>query len=64
MKEFTIYLGSPCISSWSMRAWLMLKTACVDFDEVIIEKYVDSIMFELINFGHAKKSNKLCDEKI
>jgi len=36
MAEFTIYIGNKNYSSWSLRGWLMLKHAGVDFDEVVI----------------------------
>jgi glutathione S-transferase len=36
MAEFTIYLGNKNYSSWSLRAWLVLKLSGLDFDEVVI----------------------------
>ena len=36
MADFTIYIGNKNYSSWSLRAWLMLKAAGVPFDEVLI----------------------------
>ena len=36
MAEFTIYIGNKNYSSWSLRGWLRLKHAGVDFDEVVI----------------------------
>ncbi|MCC7386411.1 MAG: glutathione S-transferase family protein [Deltaproteobacteria bacterium] len=35
-SAFTLYIGSKNISSWSMRPWLALKHAGVDFREVLI----------------------------
>lgn len=37
MSDFTIYIGTKNISSWSLRGWLMLKHAEVDFKTVYIE---------------------------
>ena len=36
MADFTIYLGNKNYSSWSLRPWLVLKAAGLDFDEVVI----------------------------
>lgn len=36
MSEFTIYLGNKNYSSWSLRGWLMVRAAGVEFDEVVI----------------------------
>jgi glutathione S-transferase len=37
MSDFTLYVGSQNISSWSLRAWLMLKHADINFETVVIE---------------------------
>lgn len=39
MAEFTIYIGNKNYSSWSFRAWLMLKQTGAAFDEVVIPLY-------------------------
>lgn len=36
MPEFTIYIGNKNYSSWSLRAWLMLKQTRAAFREVVI----------------------------
>ncbi|WP_437682988.1 glutathione S-transferase N-terminal domain-containing protein [Sorangium sp. So ce131] len=36
MAELTLYLGNRSYSSWSLRAWLVLRQAGVAFDEVVI----------------------------
>ncbi|MGH7036329.1 MAG: glutathione S-transferase family protein [Stellaceae bacterium] len=36
MPEFTIYIGNRNYSSWSLRAWLMLKQTRAAFREVVI----------------------------
>jgi len=36
MNEFKLIIGDKHASSWSLRAWLMLKQCLVDFDEQII----------------------------
>ena len=39
MADLTIYLGNKNYSSWSLRAWLVLKRTAVAFDEVVIPLY-------------------------
>lgn len=36
MAELTLYIGNRAYSSWSLRPWLVLRQAEVDFDEVMI----------------------------
>lgn len=36
-KQFTLIMGDKKLSSWSLRAWLGLKIAGVDFNEQVIE---------------------------
>ena len=38
MPEFTIYIGNKNYSSWSLRAWLMLKQTRAAFREVVIDR--------------------------
>lgn len=39
MADFTIYIGNKNYSSWSLRAWLMLKATGAEFEEVVIPIY-------------------------
>jgi glutathione S-transferase len=39
VAEFTLYIGNKNYSSWSLRAWLILKHAGIAFDEVVIPLY-------------------------
>ena len=39
MPDFTIYIGNKNYSSWSLRAWLMLKASGAAFEEVLIPLY-------------------------
>jgi glutathione S-transferase len=36
VAELTLFIGNKNYSSWSLRAWLVLKQAGVSFDEVVI----------------------------
>ncbi len=37
MSELTLYIGTKNTSSWSLRAWLMLKLTEVNFETIVIE---------------------------
>lgn len=39
MSDLTIYLGNKNYASWSLRAWLALKSTAAEFDEVVIPLY-------------------------
>jgi glutathione S-transferase len=36
MADFTLVIGNKNYSSWSLRGWLMVRIAGVDFDEVVV----------------------------
>ena len=36
MAEFTLVIGNRNYSSWSLRGWLMVKIAGIDFDEIVV----------------------------
>lgn len=36
MTRYTLYIGSRNISSWSLRPWLAMKMAGIDFSEIVI----------------------------
>jgi glutathione S-transferase len=42
MSKPTLYIGTKQFSSWSMRPWLCLKHAGIDFEEIIIPLRQDS----------------------
>ncbi len=37
MSEFTLIIGNKHLSSWSLRAWLMIKRCNVKFSEIIVD---------------------------
>ncbi len=51
MAEFTLVVGNKNYSSWSLRAWLMLKQAEVDFDEELIPLYTPGSRNELMRLS-------------
>jgi glutathione S-transferase len=36
MADFTLVIGNKNYSSWSLRGWLMVKLAGIDFEEVVV----------------------------
>jgi glutathione S-transferase len=36
MADFTLVIGNKNYSSWSLRGWLMVKLAGVDFEEIVV----------------------------
>ena len=36
MSDLKLYIGNKCFSSWSLRPWLALKMAGIEFSEEII----------------------------
>lgn len=44
MNNLTLYIGNKNYSSWSMRAWLVLKLANIDFKEIKIELFSNEVL--------------------
>lgn len=55
MAEFTIYIGNKNYSSWSLRAWLMVKASGIAFDEVLIPLYEPQSRAELLRHSPSGK---------
>jgi glutathione S-transferase len=55
MADFTIYIGNKNYSSWSLRAWLMVKAARIAFDEVLIPLYEPQSRAELVRHSPSGK---------
>ena len=55
MAEFTIYIGNKNYSSWSFRAWLMVKAAGIDFEEVLIPLYEPQSRPEILRHSPSGK---------
>jgi glutathione S-transferase len=59
MADFTIYIGNKNYSSWSLRAWLMLKASGVAFDEVLIPLYEPQSRAEILRHSPSGKVQAL-----
>src|ERR1039457_784387 len=55
MSKPLLIIGNKNYSSWSLRAWLMLKHARVDFDEVRIPLFVAGYKEKLFSYSPAGK---------
>lgn len=55
MAEFTIYIGNKNYSSWSLRAWLMVKLAGIPFEEVLIPLYEPQSRGEILRYSPSGK---------
>jgi glutathione S-transferase len=55
MADFTIYIGNKNYSSWSLRAWLMMKAAGVPFEEVLIPLYEPPSRAEILRHSPSGK---------
>jgi len=55
MAEFTIYIGNKNYSSWSLRAWLMVKLAGIPFKEVLIPLYEPQSRSEILRHSPSGK---------
>ncbi len=55
MSKALLVVGNKNYSSWSLRAWLMLKHAGVDFDEMRIPLFVAGYKEKLLTYSPAGK---------
>jgi glutathione S-transferase len=55
MSKAFLVVGNKNYSSWSLRAWLMLKHAGVDFDEIRISLFVAGYKEKLLAYSPAGK---------
>jgi glutathione S-transferase len=55
MAEFTIYIGNKNYSSWSLRAWLMLKQTGAAFDEELIPIAQPTSRAEILRYSPSGK---------
>ncbi len=64
MADFTIYIANKNYSSWSLRAWLMLKRAGVTFREVMIPLRQPDTRTEIMRHSPSGKVPALTHGKI
>ncbi len=54
-NEFSIIMGDKNLSSWSLRAWLMLKQVNVEFTEHIVKLYTTETRTEILKYSPSGK---------
>jgi glutathione S-transferase len=64
MADFTIYIGNKNYSSWSLRAWLMMKASGAPFEEVLIPLYTPISRDEIIRHSPSGKVPALCHGEV
>jgi glutathione S-transferase len=55
MSPFTLVIGNKNYSSWSLRPWLVMKQAGIEFTEVRIPLYTDTAKPEILRYSPAGK---------
>lgn len=60
MAEMTLIIGNRNYSSWSLRAWLALRVAGIDFNEVVIPLDQPDTKARILGFSAAGRVPVLC----
>jgi glutathione S-transferase len=55
MARYTLVIGNKNYSSWSLRAWLAMKQAGIEFDEVRVPLFEDGYKARIENYSPAGK---------
>ena len=55
MADITIYIGNRNYSSWSLRAWLMLRQTGAAFESVVVPLYVPGSKTEILRHSPSGK---------
>jgi glutathione S-transferase len=55
MAEMTLAIGNKAYSSWSLRPWLAMTVAGLDFNEVVIPLYQPTTREEILRFSPSGK---------
>lgn len=64
MPEFTIYIGNKNYSSWSLRAWLILKQTRAAFREVVIPIGRPTTRAEILRHSPSGKVPALAHDRV
>jgi len=51
MASYTLVIGNKNYSSWSLRAWLMLKATSADFKEILIRLHQENSKQEILRYS-------------
>jgi glutathione S-transferase len=61
MAKYTLVIGNKAYSSWSLRPWLLMKHAGLEFDEVRIPLYQDDHAAKIRDYSPSGKVPVLVD---
>jgi len=64
MSRYTLVIGNKNYSSWSLRAWLLMKHAGIPFDEIRIPLYVAGSKESLRKYAPSGKVPVLLDDSL
>lgn len=64
MTQLTLIIGNKNYSSWSLRPWLAMKQAGLDFNEIRIPLYTPTAPQELLQYSSAGKVPILLDDSL
>lgn len=57
--QYRLYIGSKSYSSWSMRPWLLMMSACIPFEEILVPFEVQPGLERKPTDRHAKQLDKI-----
>ena len=60
MAPLTLVIGNKNYSSWSLRAWLLMKHVGVAFDEIVIALDTASTRDEIDRYGPSGRHRNRC----
>jgi len=55
MQDLTLVLGNKNYSSWSLRPWLILKEANIDFKEIVLKLFTDEFQQHIGDYTPARQ---------
>lgn len=55
MSRYSLVIGNKNYSSWSLRPWLVMKQANIDFEETVVPLYLDGSKTDLLKHSPAGK---------
>jgi glutathione S-transferase len=61
--SLTLIIGSKKTSTWSLRAWLILKYFKIPFKEVVLDTYKKNFIKKILKYSPTKKVPCLIDKK-
>lgn len=54
-RRFTLVIGNRNYSSWSMRAWLLMRELGIEFEERVLPLFSETFAREIVKYSPAKR---------